>query len=1176
MNERDLFTAALQITDPAERSAWLDRECGGDAALRARIEVLLQALGQAGSLLENPLVVAVGSAPAAEGNQAGLATADFPMATAQECPGTVIGPYKLLEQIGESGFGVVFMAEQQHPVRRKVALKVIKPGMDTRQVIARFEAERQALALMEHPNIARVLDAGTTGESDPPSESEPRTQRSGVSGGPAESLGAPPLTPLRCVRGSDGRVGGRPYFVMELVRGLSMTEYCDQHNLPVRERLELFLDVCQAVQHAHQKGIIHHDIKPSNVLVTLHDGKPVVKIIDFGIAKAMGQQLTEKTLFTNFAQMIGTPLYMSPEQAEMSGLDVDTRSDIYSLGVLLYELLTGTTPFDKERLKTASFDEIRRIIREEEPPKPSTRMSTVGQAATTASEKRQSDPRKLSRLFRGELDWIVMKALEKDRNRRYDTASAFAADVERYLKDEAVQACPPSMGYRFRKFARRNKRTLTTASALALAVLVAVGSITGSIGWGMRDRAARRTVLEQAVLRALEETETASHRDRLPEASAALKRAEELLASGECREELRARVRQSRADLDLVDRLEAIRLRRATIVDGKFDYRTADREYAAAFGEADLGVEGEEAEAVAARVRALAVWEQLVATLDDWAEATKDPKRQAWLLEVARHADPDPWRDRFRDPKVWRDRAVLEALAAELLRDEAQLGKQKPQLLNTLGLALESTKADSVPLLAAAQARHPDDFWLNFDLGNALLSAKQWNEAVGYYRGALAVRPDAAVGHNNLGYALSNQKKLHEGIACCRKAIALDPKYVLAHINLGNALLKQGKLDEAFDYYKKAVVLDPNDALAHDNLGAFLCDCKHDYDGAIAEFLKDIALDPNLASAHFNLGYALHDQGKLEKAIAWYQKAIALDPKYARAHYSLGYALKDVGDLDGAFAEYHEAIRLKPDDHRARLELGNVRKAKGDLEGAMVEFQKAIALKPDYAEAHCNLGIALKEKGEFRQALEECGRGHELGSKDPGWRYPSAEWVRQCERLIELDGKLPGFLDGTTTPAGPAERVELAGLCAVKRLDRAAARFYEDAFAAEPKLADDLGAWHRYSAACAAALAGCGVGKDADKLDETDKARLRGQALGWLRADFESWTKEMAKNTTEARTAVREKMQHWQADPDLAAVRGPDALAKLPEAERQPWQNLWNDVADMLKLVQGKDLPEKK
>ena len=317
-------------------------------------------------------------------------------------------------------------------------LKVIKPGMDTRQVIARFEAERQALALMDHPNISRVLDAGAT-----------------------ES--------------------GRPYFVMELVRGIPLSEFCDQNRLTVGERLELFITVCHAVQHAHQKGIIHRDIKPNNVLVTLHDGTPVAKVIDFGVAKATGQQLTEKTLFTSFAQMIGTPLYMSPEQAEMSGLDVDTRSDIYSLGVLLYELLTGTTPFDQERMRTAGYDEVRRIIREEEPAKPSARISTLNRAATTVSANRKSDPSRLSQLFRGELDWIVMKALEKDRNRRYETAAAFAADVQRYLNDEAVEACPPSARYRFRKFARRHKAAFLTGSAVAVAMLVAVGSLISGV-----------------------------------------------------------------------------------------------------------------------------------------------------------------------------------------------------------------------------------------------------------------------------------------------------------------------------------------------------------------------------------------------------------------------------------------------------------------------------------------------------------------------------------------------------------------------------------------------------------------------------------------------------------------------------------------------------------------------
>ena len=306
------------------------------------------------------------------------------------------------------------MAEQQHPVRRKVALKVIKPGFDTRQVIARFEAERQALALMEHENIAKVLDAGATD----------------------------------C---------GRPYFVMELVYGVPITEFCDRNELPPRERLELFVQVCRAVQHAHTKGIIHRDIKPTNVLVTLHEGVPVPKVIDFGVAKATSQQLTDKTLFTNFAQMIGTPLYMSPEQAEMTGVDVDTRSDVYSLGVLLYELLTGTTPLDKDRFKQAAFDEVRRIIREEEPPRPSTRLSTMGDQARSISARRKSDPKQLGQFVRGELDWIVMKALEKERARRYETASGLAHDIERYLRDDPVEACPQSASYRLKKFARRNK-----------------------------------------------------------------------------------------------------------------------------------------------------------------------------------------------------------------------------------------------------------------------------------------------------------------------------------------------------------------------------------------------------------------------------------------------------------------------------------------------------------------------------------------------------------------------------------------------------------------------------------------------------------------------------------------------------------------------------------------------
>jgi WD40 repeat protein/serine/threonine protein kinase len=440
-SEKSIFLEALERTSAAERAAYLDRACGDNSSLRAKVEALLQAHEKPQGLLDNA--------------EAAVPTIDQP--PLRERLGTVIGQYKLLQQIGEGGMGTVYMAEQTQPVQRRVALKIIKPNMDSGQVIARFEAERQALALMDHPNIAKVLDAGTTG-------GEP----GGVS-------------------------SGRPYFVMELVKGIPITKYCDERRLTPKERLHLFVPVCQAVQHAHQKGIIHRDLKPSNVLIALYDGRPVPKIIDFGVAKATGPKLTERTLFTEFGSVVGTLEYMSPEQAELNQLDIDTRSDIYSLGVLLYELLTGTTPLEKKRLKDAAILEVLRIIREEEPPRPSTRLSTTEELPTIAAN-RSLEPRKLSTLVKGELDWIVLKALDKDRNRRYETANGMAQDIERYLADEPVLACPPSTAYRLRKFVRRNKGPVVAASLIALAL---VGGIIGTTIGLFRAEEAREAEAQQ-------------------------------------------------------------------------------------------------------------------------------------------------------------------------------------------------------------------------------------------------------------------------------------------------------------------------------------------------------------------------------------------------------------------------------------------------------------------------------------------------------------------------------------------------------------------------------------------------------------------------------------------------------------------------------------------------------
>jgi eukaryotic-like serine/threonine-protein kinase len=485
---RTVFLEALALTVADERARYLDAACRDKPELRRRVEALLQAREQAGEFLKQDAL-------------GGNLDCD-PVIT--EGPGTVIGRYKLLEQIGEGGFGVVFMAEQIEPIRRRVALKIVKPGMDTKQVVARFEAERQALALMDHPNIAHVFDAGATET-------------------------------------------GRPYFVMELVHGVPLTRFCDANDFAPIERLKLFQQVCEAIQHAHQKGVIHRDLKPSNILVTLHDGKPVPKVIDFGTAKALQQPLTEKTLFTSYGKLLGTPQYMSPEQAEMSGLDVDTRADIYSLGVLLYELLTGTTPFEAQRLRTAAFEEMMRIIREEEPPKPSTRVSTLGERATEIAGHRQVDAALLRRTLQGDLDWIVMKCLEKDRSRRYDTASALVEDIQHHLNQEPVSAAAPSATYRLRKFVRRNRLAVATA-AIVFSTLVLGAGVTTWSHWRAREalREQTRQRLEAEKARAAESSARAA------ETSARVAETNARAAETSARAELQIRLDIARAK-ELVD-----------------------------------------------------------------------------------------------------------------------------------------------------------------------------------------------------------------------------------------------------------------------------------------------------------------------------------------------------------------------------------------------------------------------------------------------------------------------------------------------------------------------------------------------------------------------------------------------------------------------------------------------
>jgi tetratricopeptide (TPR) repeat protein len=877
------------------------------------------------------------------------------------------------------------------------------------------------------------------------------------------------------------------------------------------------------------------------------------------------------------------------------------------------------------------------------------------------------------------LEIIVLKAMEKRPQDRYATAQELADDLERWLRHEPIQARRPTVVQRVRKWSRRHQAVVWAAS---LVIAIALALLAGSAGWVARDRAMQRAETERVVTAALAESASWQEKRRLPEALSAAHRARGLLAGRPADAALQRLVQARTNDLELLDKLENVRLEmRTALKDGHFDWEGAEALYAQTFRDVGLDVETLPTEEAGERIQETTIAAELAAVLDDWALLRWERKGiddSSWkrLLQIARLADPDASRTRVRMMLEIRDRKAMQELAAseEVLR-------LSPMTLSVIGAVLLTNKeslGQAERFLRQAQRQHPNDFWINYDLFEYFTARKapQWEEAVRFAAVMVALRPESPGAHLNLSYALGLKGQWDEAIAECHEAIRLNKDYAGAHVNLGNALSKKGQLDEAIAEYREAIRLkkdfteahnnlgnalrekgrldeavaahreairlNKDNELAHNNLGMALHDkgkldeaiaeyreairIKKDYaefhiclglalsakgqlDEAIAEYREAIRIKKDYAEAHHNLGCALEQKGRLDEAIAEfreaiqikkdsplphnslglalyrkgqldeaiaeYRQAIRLNKDYAGAHVNLGNALSKKGQLDEAIAEFGEAIRIKPDFAKAHYNLGNALRHKGQLDEAIAAYHEVIRLNEDFAEAHCNLGDALERKGQFAEALPHRRRGHELGSKNPSWRYPSAQWVRHCERLVELDGKLPLILSGQKQPSDSAECLALAQLCQMpaKKRYAAALRFYSEAFTDQPKLAEDLNTQHRYQAACAAALAGCGQGKDADKLDDKERARLRQQALDWLRADLKAYRQVMDKSAGKAGPAIAQRMQHWLQDNDFGGVRGEAALLKLPEAERPAWQKLWQEVEALRQQTATKTKP---